>query len=61
MDVPPPYWQTWWFALCMVNISGIVLLWRSYEYRIFKIKKDRDLQISNLEAHATTNESAFYF
>ena len=53
MDVPPPYWRTWWFALCMiVLVLGIVLLWRSYEYRIFKIKKDRDLQISNLEAHA---------
>lgn len=53
MDVPPPYWRTWLFALFMiVLVLGIVLLWRSYEYRIFKIKKDRDLQISNLEAHA---------
>jgi hypothetical protein len=53
MDVPPPYWRTWWFALCMiVLVLGIVLLRSSYEYRIFKIKKDRDLQISNLEAHA---------
>ena len=53
MDVPPPYWRTWWFFTSMlVLILGIVSLWRSYEYRIFKIKKDRDLQISNLEAHA---------
>ena len=53
MDVPPPYWRTWWFALCiLVLVLGIVLLWRSFEYRIIKIKKDRDLQISNLEAHA---------
>ena len=53
MDVPPPYWRTWWFLLCMVLlVLGIVSLWRSYEYRILKIKKDRDLKISNLEAHA---------
>jgi hypothetical protein len=53
MDVPPPYWRTWWFMLCiLVLVLGILLLWRSYEYHIIKIKKDRDLQISNLEAHA---------
>ena len=53
MDVPPPYWRTWWFFSCIISlVLGIVLLWRSYEYRIFTIKKDRDLQISNLEAHA---------
>lgn len=39
--------------LCMVGlVLGIYFWWRSYEYRIIKIKKDRDLQISNLEAHA---------
>ena len=53
MDVPPPHWRTWWFALCiLVVVLGIVLLWRSYEYRIIKIKKDHDLQISNLDVHA---------
>lgn len=40
LDVPPPHWRTWWFALCiLVLVLGIVLLWRSYEYRIIKIKK----------------------
>ena len=36
----------------LVVVLGIVLLWRSYEYRIIKIKKDHDLQISNLDVHA---------
>jgi len=31
---------------------AVFAVWRVYEYRIFKIRKDRDLQISNLEARA---------
>lgn len=53
IEVPPSIWFTPWFtALVALFVIFVLILWRSYEYRIFKIRKDRDLQISNLEARA---------
>ena len=53
IEVPPSIWFTPWFtALVALFVIFVLILWRSYEYRIFKIRKHRDLQISNLEARA---------
>ena len=53
IEVPPSVWFSPWFiALLGSLVVFVFVLWRSYEYRIFKIRKDRDLQISNLEARA---------
>lgn len=53
LEVPPPYWRTWrFFLLIGLVIVGIISLWRVYEYKVFKVQKDKDLEISNLEARA---------
>ncbi len=53
IEVPPSIWFTPWFtALVALFVIFVLILWRSYEYRIFKIRTDRDLQISHLEARA---------
>lgn len=53
IEVPPSVWFSPWFiALVGLVVIFVFILWRIYEYRIFKIRKDRDLQISNLEARA---------
>jgi len=44
LEVPPPYWRTWWFFLLIgLVIVGIISLWRVYEYKVFKVQKDKDL------------------
>jgi hypothetical protein len=51
IEVPPPIWLSPWFiGLVVLVMIAVFMVWRNYEYRIFKIRKDRDLQISNLEA-----------
>lgn len=53
IEVPPPIWLSSWFIGLVISIMvAVFAVWRVYEYRIFKIRKDRDLQISNLEARA---------
>ncbi len=48
ISISPPYWQTWWFRLCIIFIIGFIL-WHTFDY----LKQKRDL----LKANALANQT----